>query len=119
MTNDIDALRELNDVYLESVKMGDVDRFRALLADDFLCSAADGTLLDKTQFLELTDGPRSLRHLSADDVRIRLLGDTAIIHAATYYETIAGENGRGRYTDIWSKRDGAWRAVAAHVTRLV
>jgi ketosteroid isomerase-like protein len=117
MTDDTDALRELNDAYLESVKMGDVERFRDILADDFLCSTAEGAVLDKPQFLELTAGPRSLRHLSADDVRIRLFGDVAIIHAATYYETMAGQHGRGRYTDIWSKRNGAWRAVAAHVTR--
>ena len=118
MTDDIDALRELNDAYLESVKMGDVDRFREILADDFLCSTADGAVLDKAQFLDVTAGARSLRHLSADDVRIRLFGDVAIIHAATYYETMPGAQGRGRYTDTWSKRDGQWRCVAAHVTRL-
>ena len=71
MIDDVEALRELNDSYLEAVKMGDVDRFREILADDFLCSVADGSLLDKSEFLELTAGPRTLRHLSADDVRIR------------------------------------------------
>jgi len=35
MTTDIDTLRELNDAYLESVRMGDVERFREILADDF------------------------------------------------------------------------------------
>ena len=43
MTDDITALNALNDAYLESVKMGDVDRFRELLADDFLCSTADNS----------------------------------------------------------------------------
>ena len=90
MIDDVEALRELNEAYLESVRMGDADRFREILADDFLCSAADGSVLDKSEFLELTAGPRTLRHLSADDVRIRLLGDVAIIHAATYYTTMAG-----------------------------
>jgi ketosteroid isomerase-like protein len=118
MTDDAETLQELNDAYLDSVRMGDVERFREILADDFLCSAADGSVLDKHQFLEFTAGPRTLRHLSAADVRIRLLGDVAIIHAATNYTTMNGMDGRGRYTDIWAKRDGAWRAVAAHVTRL-
>jgi len=118
MDDDVATLAELNEAYLESVKMGDVDRFREILADDFLCSAADGSVLDKTQFLELTAGPRTLRHLSGSDVRIRLFGDVAIIHAATSYTTMQGLDGRGRYTDIWAKRDGVWRAVAAHVTRL-
>jgi ketosteroid isomerase-like protein len=118
MIDDVEALRELNEAYLESVRMGDADRFREILADDFLCSAADGSVLDKGEFLELTAGPRTLRHLSAGDVRIRVLGDVAIIHAATYYTTMSGADGRGRYTDIWARRDGTWRAVAAHVTRL-
>lgn len=118
MSDDVAALSELNDAYLESVKMGDVERFREMLADDFLCSAADGSVLDKTQFLELTAGPRTLRHLGGTDVRIRLFGDVAIIHAATTYTTMEGLEGRGRYTDVWARRDGAWRAVAAHVTRL-
>lgn len=118
MGDDVATLAELNEAYVESVKMGDVDRFRDILADDFVCSAADGSMLDKAQFLELTAGPRTLRHLGAADVRIRLFGDIAIIHAATSYTTMQGLEGRGRYTDIWAKRGGVWRAVAAHVTRL-
>jgi ketosteroid isomerase-like protein len=118
MSDDVATLSELNDVYLESVKMGDVERFREILADDFLCSAADGSVLDKTRFLEFTAGPRTLRYLGGTDIRIRLFGDLAIIHAATTYTTMEGREGRGRYTDVWAKRDGVWRAVAAHVTRL-
>ena len=118
MDDDVATLAELNEAYLESVKMGDVDRFREILADDFICSAADGSVLDKAQFLELTAGPRTLRQLTGSDVRIRLFGDLAIIHSATSYTTMEGNEGRGRYTDIWSMRDGVWRAVAAHVTRL-
>ena len=118
MDDDLATLGELNDDYLESVKMGDVERFREILADDFLCSTADGSVLDKTQFLELTAGPRSLRYLGATDIRIRLFGDVAIIHAATTFTTMEGREGRGRYTDVWAKRDGVWRAVSAHVTRL-
>ena len=118
MDDDLATLGELNDDYLESVKMGDVDRFREILADDFLCSTADGSVLDKAQFLDLTAGPRSLRYLGATDIRIRLFGDVAIIHAATTFTTMEGREGRGRYTDVWAKRDGVWRAVAAHVTRL-
>ena len=118
MDDDLTTLGELNDDYLESVKMGDVERFREILADDFLCSSADGSVLDKAQFLELTAGPRTLRYLGGTDIRIRLFGDVAIIHAATTYTTMEGREGRGRYTDVWVKRDGVWRAVAAHVTRL-
>ncbi len=115
---DFDLLRDLNQAYLDSVRTGDVDRFRELLADDFQCSMPDGALLDKSQFLARTAGPRTLERLSGEDVRIRVLGDVAIIHAATSYTSITGQEGRGRYTDDWQKRNGSWVCVSAHVTRL-
>jgi ketosteroid isomerase-like protein len=115
---DLDTLRDLNLAYLDSVRTGDVERFRQILSDDFLCSLPDGTLLDTRQFLEHTAKPRTLARLEADDVRIRVLGDVAIIHAATRYTTLTGQDGRGRYTDVWQKRGGTWLAVSAHVTRL-
>jgi len=115
---DLDTLRNLNHAYLQSVVNGDVDCFRRILAEDFLCSNPDGALLDKQQFLERTAGPRTLARLAGDEVRIRVLGDVAIIHAATRYTTLDGQDGRGRYTDVWQKRGGTWLAVSAHVTRL-
>ncbi len=115
---DLDLLRDLNQAYLDSVRTGDVAAFRRLLAEDFQCSTPDGVLLDKAQFLARTAGPRTLERLAGEDVRIRILGDVAIIHAATTYTTVTGQEGRGRYTDDWQKRNGTWVCVSAHVTRL-
>ena len=115
---DLDTLRGLNQDYLDAVVHGDVERFGRILADDFLCSGPDGVLLDKHAFLARTAAPRTLERLTASDVRIRVFGDVAIIHAATDYTTLDGRDGRGRYTDIWARRGATWVAVAAHVTRL-
>ena len=117
-TGDLTMLRELNQAYLDSVRLGDVERFRQLLADDFQASTPAGEILDKSQFLERTAGPRTLDRLEGQDVRIRILGDVAIIHAATSYTSLTGQEGRGRYTDDWQKRNGKWVCVSAHVTRL-
>ncbi|MBI3513390.1 MAG: nuclear transport factor 2 family protein [Proteobacteria bacterium] len=110
-------LAKLNDDYIRSVQHGDVQRFREILADDFLCSNPDGTLLDKAQFLEQTARPVTISGLAIDDVRIRILGDVALIHARTHYQTAGGEQRHGRYTDVWARRAGTWLAVSAHVTR--
>ena len=115
---DLDLLHDLNQSYLDSVRTGDVERFRELLANDFQCSTPAGELLDKAQFLARTAAPRTLERLAGEDVRIRMLGDVAIIHAATVFTTLTGQEGRGRYTDHWQKRDGTWVCVSAHVTRL-
>ena len=114
---DIDALTQLNADYITAVQKGDVKRFNEILSDDFLCSMADGTLVDRKRFLELTAQPVTIRNLAAHDVNIRLMGDMAIVHAATSYTTADGRPSSGRYTDVWARRGGRWVAVSAHVTR--
>jgi ketosteroid isomerase-like protein len=114
---DIDALTALNRDYIQSVQNGDVRRFDEILADDFLCSNPDGSLVDKSQFLAQTARPVTITGLEAQDVKVRLLGDVAIIHARTSYTTAGGERRNGRYTDVWARRNGKWLAVSAHVTR--
>jgi ketosteroid isomerase-like protein len=117
MPNDLEVLTRLNADYITSVQKGDVKRFNEILADDFLCSMADGTLVDRKRFLELTALPVTIRNLAAHDVNIRLMGDIAIVHAATSYNTADGRPSSGRYTDVWARRGGRWVAVSAHVTR--
>ena len=115
--SDLEALTRLNADYITSVQKGDVARFKEILADDFLCSMPDGSLIDRARFLELTAQPVTIRNLQAHDVNIRLLGDIAIVHAATSYTTADGKPASGRYTDVWARRGGQWLAVSAHVTR--
>ncbi len=115
--NDLELLTKLNDDYIQSVQRSDVKRFNEILADDFLCSMADGSLLDRQAFLEQTAKPVTIRNLKAHDVNVRLMGDIAIVHAGTTYTTADGKDSGGRYTDVWAKRGGRWVAVSAHVTR--
>lgn len=117
VASDLETLTRLNADYIEAVRKSDVGRFRQLLADDFLGSMPDGTLVDRAQFLENTAKPYTLLNLEAHDVNVRLMGDVAIVHARTTYNLPGGTPGSGRYTDVWARRDGRWQAVAAHVTR--
>jgi ketosteroid isomerase-like protein len=115
--DDLEALIALNRDYIHSVQHGDVRRFEEILAEDFLCSNPDGSLIDKASFLAQTAQPVTIRGLTTEDVQVRILGDVAIIHARTLYTTATGERRQGRYTDVWARRNGAWLAVSAHVTR--
>ena len=115
--SDLATLLELNHDYIRSVQTSDVLRFKEILADDFLCSLPDGSLIDRERFLKQTAMPVTISNLAADDVNVRIMGDIAIIHARTTYTTADGTPGSGRYTDVWARRNGRWLAVAAHVTR--
>ena len=115
---DIDILRQLNQDYIRSVQISDTRRFDEILADDFLNSNPDGSLVDRAQFLAQIARPATtISNLEANDVRVRVMGDFAIIHARTSYTTPDGQAASGRYTDVWARQNGRWLAVSAHVSR--
>jgi ketosteroid isomerase-like protein len=117
MSKDIDELTVLNRDYVASVQNLDVKRFDEILADDFYCSNPDKSLVDRAGFLKQTAVPVTIKNLEAHDVKIRVMGDFAIIHARTSYTTADGQQAFGRYTDCWARQDGRWLAVSAHVSR--
>lgn len=114
---DLETLDELNRNYIRSVRTSDVGWFDQHLAEDFLNSGAVGSLLDRARFLAQAARPSSVSSLDVEDVRIRLLGDLAIIHARTTYVKPDGQPGAGRYTDVWARRGNRWLCVSADVTR--
>jgi ketosteroid isomerase-like protein len=116
-TNDIDELTALNRDFVASVQNSDVRRFDEILAPEFYCSNPDKLLVDRAAFLEQTAKPVAIKNLQAHDVKIRIMSDFAIIHAATSYTMPDGQQAHGRYTDCWAKQNGKWLAVSAHVTR--
>ena len=113
----IEALRKLNEDYIHSVSASDVKRFDEILADDFLNTNPDGTLINRAQFLAQIARPMAVSGFKCEDVLIRVMGDFAIIHARTTYKKPDGQPGAGRYTDMWALRGGQWLCVAAHVMR--
>ena len=111
---DLDTLTALNRDFVASVQKRDVKRLGEILADDFMVSTPDGSLLDKAEFLKLTARPVTTSGLVAEDVQIRLMDDFAIIHARFNSRSADSKQRRGRYTDNYARRDGTWVAVAAH-----
>ncbi len=91
-TSDLELLLELNRDYIRSVQNSDVRRFDEILAEDFLCSNPDGSLVDRQGFLAQTARPIGITGLEAHDVKVRIMGNVALIHARTSY-TLPGRAG--------------------------
>ena len=115
--SDIAQLEALNANYVRSAEEGDLAWYRANLADDYLCSTVDGKIADKQGFLKRIGSGSPGSRMQAVDVRIRLIGEVALIHAGFRYRKPDGAEGSGRYTDIWARRDGRWLCVSAHFNR--
>ena len=110
-------LRELNQAYVDAFLHADVDWYDTYLADDFVCIESDGSVLDKARFLrQAAAGPDAAAYRLAE-IRVRVLGDVALIHATGVFTRRDGTTGTSRYTDVYAKREGIWKAVAAQITR--
>lgn len=117
MSPDILELERLNAGYVASVEHGDTAWFRENLAGEFFNTNPDGSIVDRDGFLKQVAAGASVSKVSAVDVKVRVSGPLAIIHARTTYVRSDGTPGTGRYTDVWERQAGRWKCVAAHVTR--
>jgi hypothetical protein len=115
---DRETLVALNRHYVRSVDEADTVWFDANLAEDFFNTNPDGTLIGRADFIAQIARGSTVKNIHERDVMIRLFGDFAIIHARTTYQRPDGSEGGGCYTDDWMFRDGGWRCISAHVTRL-
>ncbi len=111
------TLQDLNHHYVRSVDQADVQWFDRNLSQDFCNTNPDGTLLDRAAFLAQIGRGSAVKGIHEHDVKIRLLGNFAIIHARTSYTKPDGSKGGGWYTDDWQLTPEGWRCVSAHVSR--
>jgi ketosteroid isomerase-like protein len=93
--SDLDELTSLNRDYVASVQNCDVKRFDEILSPDFYCSNPDKSLVDRAGFLRQTAVPVTIKNLQAHDIKIRIMGDFAIIHASTSYTMPDGKPAAG------------------------
>jgi ketosteroid isomerase-like protein len=117
MPNDLEILEELNRNYVRSAETSDVRWYDEHLAEDFLASNPDGSIVDRAQFLSRMAGPYPGSQLEAVGVHIRILGDVALIHSGFRDTRPDGQTGLGRYTDVYARRQGRWLCVSAHFNR--
>jgi ketosteroid isomerase-like protein len=117
--DDLAVLAMLNENYVNAFREADAAWYDRHLAPDYVVVYGDGSFHDRASALADFAKPTfatSIRSFPVGDVRIRRFGEIALIHAENAYELKDGRRGVSRYTDIWHKRDGRWRCVAAHIT---
>jgi len=108
-------LHRLNAQYIGAFVEADVAWYVENLAADFTCSLSDGTRIGKEEFLRKIAAGPGVTDVRYDEVDVRPLGDVALVHGVTYYVR-NGEPASTRYTDVWRREAGRWRAVAAQLT---
>ena len=121
-TKDIIELKEIQQRLIKAWVSRDRATIDALLNDDWRVTDPAGQVLTKAQVMkELDSGDRKLESGSIDDVDVRLYGNVAVVTGRT--EATGSYQGnkatvRLRFTDVFVKRKGTWRAVASQATVL-
>jgi len=110
-------LRRLNEQYVQASLAGDVEWYRAHLADDFVCIDSDGSVLDKAAFLHLTAQGSDLAHYRLEEVDVRFYGPVALVRATGAWTAKDGTPGISRYIDVYVRSGKEWKAVSAQITR--
>ncbi|HEY4276769.1 MAG TPA: nuclear transport factor 2 family protein [Conexibacter sp.] len=110
---DVAILEQLNLDFNHFDQTNDVERFKQILAEDFIMQLP-GVTRNRAEFLDFIAKPRPFKDLAVREARVRILSDVALIHATSTFTVLAtGANEESLYTDVYQKRDGIWLCVAA------
>lgn len=118
-TNDAEVISGIEQRIAKAWVERDRSTIDAILAPEWSVTDASGQVLTKEQVLQESFGStdRRIDSMVIDDVRVRLFGDVAVATGRTR----ASGSYRGtsssvvlRFTDVFVRRDGRWRAVASH-----
>jgi len=120
--SDQEVLIELEKSWNQAFYNKDLKFIESILADEFMSTYEDGTRADKKKELALSAGfDQAVESAIQDDFTVRIFGDTAVIWFTLHLVGIKqGQRAELTlsYTDVWVLRDGNWRCVSAHSTRV-
>ena len=101
---------------------GDANTLRRHMDATFTQTSSRGEVTDFAQNLsEVAQREPRYEVFRNHDQKVRLYGDTAVVLGITTVKGISGGTPFAadfQYTDTWLRRDGTWKIVASHASRL-
>ncbi len=113
---------ELEKGWNEAFYRKDVKFIESLLADEFVATYEDGSRADKKKELALAQTfDQQVVSAIQDNFTVRVFGETAVVWFTL--RVVGIKQGQKAeltlsYTDVWVLRNGNWRCVSAHSTRV-
>jgi ketosteroid isomerase-like protein len=119
-TSDVRELTRLVDDINAAVVKADMAFLERVLHKDYVHHGQHGMIENRTQYLEnRKTGRVTYESLVANDVKVRVYGDTAIV---TYLSTAEGKDPLGAiddqrsFTRVFVRQDGSWQQVHSQAT---
>ena len=92
-----------------------------ILADGYLENYQGQTTAKKQYIADMKAGIYKVESIEASDMRAVVFGDQAIVNGISMTKsTMRGKDasGKRRWTDVYEKRDGRWRAVVSYIVNI-
>jgi ketosteroid isomerase-like protein len=117
-TSPREALIRLEQRWIEALERRDAAAVATILADDFVDTTYRGQRRTRSEALAgLTSPSRARTTQELSDLEARVYGATGIVRGVN---TVTGRNPdfsvRLRFTDVFVKNNGVWKAVSAQET---
>jgi ketosteroid isomerase-like protein len=117
------TIRQLETDWQKAEARFDADAVDRLMADEWVGTEPDGTRHRKDEELsDLREHKGSLTAYTLDPIAVTVFGDTAIVRSGGTQQGFApdGEDASGIYvwTNVYIKRNGSWRVVASHTSKI-
>ena len=117
-SSDAANIRTLELKVADLYKQRQVDSFADLLDDDFVITFEDGSTYSKTGYLAYsTSSSTRVETVEISEMRIRMHGDAAVVTGVYHEKGVDNQKAydyHDRFTDVWMKKSGKWRLIAAH-----
>jgi ketosteroid isomerase-like protein len=111
------VLIDLEHRWIDALAHRDVKALDAILADDFLDNAYNGKVFAKQEILaRIAEGGPTFPSLRLEEIRVRFRGDVAIVTGVNVVQIPGPDPYRVRFTDVFHRKSGIWRAVSAQET---
>ena len=114
-------LTRLEQQLAASWQAGDCVAWSAMLAPEWSVIHITGAVVTRAEALEMCRAPAvPIVAFEIDDISVRVFGDAAVVTGRSRVATGGASPGQItlRFTDVFIRRDGRWRVVASHATRM-
>jgi ketosteroid isomerase-like protein len=109
-----DQIAQLERDWLAADAKGDAESLRQLIADDFIGSSFNGSLLSKADIIPEGGHPGGFTGATTGETQVRVFGDTAVLMGTI---TSANASQHMRVTLVCQKRGTGWQMIAARMDR--
>jgi len=111
-----DQVAQLERDWLAADAKGDTAWLRRIIADDFIGSTFDGTLLSKHDIVPDHSGAGGFAGATLGETNVRVFGDTSVLMGII--KTAGAEPKQIRVTLVCQKRHEGWQMIAAELTHM-